>query len=506
MTRRHDKKSLRAIPEPVRRLPISIFALLAAPRLLRFMYPQVWIEDDQLLQTVLATSRGLHPYVQFSLAQMPLLEWIGAAYVMVAGPSLHAMEVLNAVAIYATSVLIVLIGRRVVGQPAAIAGAMLFACSSLVFRYHLWAREFFVSALILGAAYTVLNERLAWRLRVGLFAALSCAACAIKLTAIVSVAGLVLYIAIGQHRPARAVVAALATGIALGLFALFCYSRYGFEFVFQAFLFHFLKGTVNAGVGYVIDILDVIVPVFVLGLAALIVNRQWRRGAVLISCVLGPLTLFYEVLSPTAWGHNYLDPLPWIALVGGVGIVWLIGEWRRLSWKAGAGTALIVVSLIWIAPFNNENASRGSGYGFGFVERSEVAEVAAALGRATAPGDEVVAPSFIAFEANRIQRLRFPENYGVMREGERLYRSVGFREARETFGRRDFFDLINQTSAYWNNQFMASTAVGGGVNAVILDSTIQFLPLVDATDDALTQRGFAPTLRTTHYTLWVRSH
>jgi hypothetical protein len=53
---------------------------------------------------------------------------------------------------------------------------------------------------------------------------------------------------------------------------------------------------------------------------------------------------------------------------------------------------------------------------------------------------------------------------------------------------------------------MASTAVGGGVNAVILDSTIQFLPLVDATDDALTQRGFAPTLRTTHYTLWVRSH
>src|SRR4051812_802380 len=94
------------------RLAVWLLVALALPRIVRFAYPAAWIEDDQLLQAALATSRGLRPYADFSLAQMPLLEWVAGAYVRLVGPSLYAMELLNAVAIYSTSVLIVLVGRR----------------------------------------------------------------------------------------------------------------------------------------------------------------------------------------------------------------------------------------------------------------------------------------------------------------------------------------------------------------------------------------------------------
>lgn len=477
---------------------------LVIPRAFRFFYPAVWIEDDPLLETTLAVSRGLQPYTDFTLAQMPLLEWIGAAYVRVFGASLHAMEILNAVAIYGTSVLIALAGRRAVGASAAIAGAVLFASSSLVFRYHVWAREFFVTALVLAAAMVMLSGRLTARAEVTSVAALAATAAAIKLTAAVSVLGLLLFMAFGQHRPGRATAAALAAAAMFGAFALLCYLRYGYEFVFQSFLFHFLKGTVDVGLGYAATILDVLAPLSIAGAAVLLLSRSAREAAV-VWWPLGALILFYGVVSPTAWGHNYLELLPWIAMLAGAGLMWLIRESRALSWKAPVAAAAIAAGL-WVAPFNGENASRGSVYGLGFLPRREVRELADRLRAATRPAEEVVAPSFIAFEAQRLQRMRFPENYGVIREGEQRVLRDGFFDARATFGRRNFFDLINETSAYWNDQFIAATAPGGAVNAVILDSPIQFLPLVNATDDALTQSGFHAEMRTAHYTLWLRAH
>jgi hypothetical protein len=134
-----------------------------------------------------------------------------------------------------------------------------------------------------------------------------------------------------------------------------------------------------------------------------------------------------------------------------------------------------------------------------------VDELASALHRATTPDEEVVAPSFIAFQANRIQLMRFPENYGVIRAGEQAYLTHGFWAAREQFGQRNFFDLINETTAYWNDQFIHATEAGGPVNAVILDSPIQLLSLVDASSDALIARGFRASLRTEHFTLWLRT-
>jgi 4-amino-4-deoxy-L-arabinose transferase-like glycosyltransferase len=480
---------------------------LAVPRIVRILYPQVWPEDDLYLESALAVTRGLRPYLDFSHPQMPLLEWAGAAYIQVAGASHAAMEALNAAAIYATSVLIFFLGRRAVGSQGATAGAILFSCSSLVFRYHVWAREFFVTALVLAAALVVLEDTMRARRQVGWTAALLAAACGIKLTTAVPAAAIVLFIALVQRRPLRAAAAALATGaLALGLFA-FCYWRYGFEFVFQGFIFHFVKGADGAGAGpaYPATILDVLVPLFLLGVARLAATRPADRALVMVLALLVPSYLFYSLLSPTAWGHNYLEPLPCIAIVAGAGAVWLLEAYRGSWLKLGGGLALVAASLIWIAPLSGENSSRGSVYGFGFIPREELAQLAAALRAATGPEDEVIAPSFIAFEANRIQRVRYPENYGVMRRAEAQYLARGLRATRGDFGRRSFFDLINETSADWNDQIITGVAIGGPINAVILDSPIQLLPLVNASSAALLDRGFRPVLTTQHYTFWLRS-
>ena len=248
---------------------------LAIPRVVRMLYPYVWVEDDLLLQSVLATAKGLRPYVDFSHAQMPLFEWAAGLYVSAVGASIRRMEVVNALAIYGTSVLIVVLGRRAVGPRAAIAAGLLFACSSLVFRYHVWAREFFVTMLVLGAAIVAEDDRSSsWRAVVSM-AALLAAACAIKLTAGVAAAGLIAFIALGQRRPWRAITVAAIVGAALGIFIGFCYWLYGFDFIFQALMFHFLKGrSTGSGLIYAASILDVLVPLFVIGAAALAVTRS----------------------------------------------------------------------------------------------------------------------------------------------------------------------------------------------------------------------------------------
>ena len=203
----------------------------------------------------------------------------------------------------------------------------------------MWAREFFVTALVLAAALVVLEETISARRQVGWTAALLAAACGIKLTAAIPAAAIVFFIALVQRRPLRAAAAALATGaLALSLFA-FCYWRYGFEFVFQGFIFHFVKGADGAGAGptYPATILDVLVPLFVLGVARLAATRPADRALAMVLALLVPSYLFYSFVSPTAWGHNYLEPLPCIAIVAGAGAAWLLDAYRTSWLKLGGG-------------------------------------------------------------------------------------------------------------------------------------------------------------------------
>jgi hypothetical protein len=487
-------------------IAIWIVVALAIPRLVRILYPAVWVEDDLLLESSFAVSKGLRPYLDFAHAQMPLLEWAGGLYIRVAGASHVAMEFLNAVAIYTTSLLVFLVGRRALGSRAATAASLLYACHSLVFRYHVWAREFFVSALVLGAMVVLLGDKRAWPTKILSAAALVCAACAIKLTAGIAAAAICVSLALVMRAPARAAGFAIAMAGGLGAFVAFCYWRYGEPFIFQAFLFHFLKGSDPAGAGpsYILSLLDVLGPLVVLGSWDVARRRDWNPALGLAAAILLSYLLFFAILSPTAWGHNYLEAWPFICLLAGAGITWLVESWHTSWLRVGAGAAVTVACLLWLTPLDNESTLRGSVYGFGFIPRRELSDLAAAIREATDADEEVIAPSFIAFEANRLQAIRYPENYGVMKAGDDLRRAIGFGAARERVGTKSFFDLINETSDIWNNEVIRAIAPGGRVHAMIPDSTIQLLPLVDASPAALSERGFHLALQTQHFTLWVR--
>ncbi len=491
------------------RIGAWLIVVLLIPRIARMLYPEVWIEDDFYLESAWLVSVGMRPYIDFVQPHMPLLEWIAAGYLKLFGASYLSIELLNEAAIFATSVLTYALARRVAGRPAAIAASILYAYSSLVFRYHAYERESFIAPLIVLGALVTLDDTMPALRQAALLAAIFFVACAIKLTAVIPFAVMLVFVAVAYRRIAGAVASGAIFAVALAAFSAVLYRLYGDEFIFQTFVFHFLKGRDTAGdiASYPSLILDVLVPLFVLGCWRIFAERILSRGVILVLAIAAAEYAFYGVLSPTAWGHNYLEPLPFIAIVAAFGAMALVQASRNASqhWQLLAGgSALIATSLIWIAPLVNENWLHGAVYGYGFVPRAEISQLADALRAASKPGDDVIAPSFVCFEAGRRELIRYPETYGVYREGKAEYERDGFFAARWRLGDADFFQLISDTRHFWTDQ-MRDAIASGKVSAVIDDSPIQMFPLVLVPEDFLSSNGFRPTLTTDHFTLWSRT-
>jgi hypothetical protein len=53
---------------------MALLLALAAPRLLRLAFPQIWIEDDWYINGAWMMSRGFLPYRDFPLPHLPALE------------------------------------------------------------------------------------------------------------------------------------------------------------------------------------------------------------------------------------------------------------------------------------------------------------------------------------------------------------------------------------------------------------------------------------------------
>ncbi len=489
--------------------------MLLIPRIVRMLYPEVWVEDDFYLESARLVSVGMRPYLDFVHPHMPLLEWIAGCYLKLFGASYLSIEILNEAAIFAASILTYSLARKAAGRRAAVAGSILYAYSSLVFRYHVYERESFIAPLILLGAIVALDDTTTEIGQAAMLAAIFAAACAIKLTAVIPFAVMLAFIAVARRRIAGAIVSGAIFALALGAFSALLYRLYGGEFIFQTFVFHFMKGReldVSTAL-FPQTVLDVLGPLFVLGCWRLVADRVFSRSVVLVVALVAAEYAFYGVLSPTAWGHNYLEAIPFIAIVAGIGVTGLVraienliaGEAHPRPWKPVAGgAALIAIFLIWITPIVNENWVRGSVYGFGFVPRAEISELAGALRAASKPDEDVIAPAFICFEAGRRELIRYPETYGVYREAKAEYDRDGFFAARRRLGAADFFGLIWDTGHFWSEQ-MRDAIAGGKIPAVISDSPVQLSPLVLIPEDFMLSNGLRPVLTTEHFTLWSRA-
>jgi Dolichyl-phosphate-mannose-protein mannosyltransferase len=486
-----------------------LIVILLIPRVARLLYPEIWVEDDFYLESAWLVSVGMRPYLDFVQPHMPLLEWIAAGYLKLFGASYLSIEILNEAAIFATSILTFSLARRIAGSPAAIAASILYAYSSIVFRYHVYERESFVAPLLILGAIVTLDETMPAMRQAVWLALIFVVACAIKLTAVILFPVMLVFIAVAYRRISGALLSGIMFALALAAFSAILYRLYSTEFIFQTFVFHFLKGR-DLGLDTALFprmILDILVPLFVLGCWQIFANRIFNRGVILVLAIVAAEYTFYGVLSPTAWAHNYLEAIPFIAIVAALGAIAPVGaiEARpQRSQSISGGAALILISLIWIAPVINDNWLHGAVYGFGFVPRAEISQIADALRAASKPGDDVIAPSFICFEANRRELIRYPETYGVYLEAKAEYARDGFFAARRRMGTADFFQLITDTRHFWTDQ-MRTAIASGKVQAVISDSEIQLLPLVLVPEDFLSSNGFRPSLVTAHFTLWTRT-
>jgi hypothetical protein len=515
MSRRSD---LRAAP-PADGVAGWLLLVLALPRLLRLFYPAIWVEDDFYLESAYLVRAGMRPYLDFVHPHMPVLEFVVSLWLRIFGASCFSIEVLNETILYLVSVLTYKLAIRVGSRFAAISAAVLYGFSSLTFRYHVFERESFSALLVLPAALSALDENLTparQRIRQTVFFVLDCS---VKLTGFVSAAAVLGYLVLVRRRWLDAGLSAI--GIVAGICALtaFFYWRYGSEFLFQTFVFHFMKGRDSTGqlALYPARILDIIAPLLLIGVLRVFIERRWNPATILVLAVVALNYLFFGFLSPTAWGHNYLDVLPFLAVVAGIGSETLLGSIRgafksqngsRALLTTVGGSLVVIFSLLTITPLVNENWLRGSIYGFGFVPRAELAELSHALRETTGPEEVVIAPAFICFEANRRELITYPETYGVYREARAEFARQGFFAARSQLGAEDFFDLIGRTAHYWADQ-MQDAVANGSVDAVIADSPLQLLPivrppLVAVSPDFLIAHDFRPELQTEHFILWKR--
>jgi hypothetical protein len=497
-------------------LGAMLLIILAIPRVVRLFYPAIWVEDDFYLEAAWLVTVGLRPYLDFVHPHFPLLEYVSAGYLKIFGASHFSIEILNEAAIYATSLLTFKLAARVATRRAALSAAILYATSSLVFRYHVYERECFVAPLVLAAAILALDDgggissyqRIAW------MALALIGACLIKLTAFIPVAVIVAFMAIVQRRWRHAITLAIAIGGATILATGFCYAIYGREFLFQTFLFHFMKGRSDllSVMAYPLAILDIQLPLFMIGCIAVRHEVRNSSAMMLVLAIVAAEYFFYGIFSPTSWGHNFLEPLAFITIIGGAGVDWMIVQFQSKSLLPLAGGAVfILISLLWIAPLKNENWMQDSVYGFGFISRDEVAQIGGALNTTTRRDEDVLAPAFICFQANRRELIRFPETYGVWREAELEYERNGFAAARAHLGSRNFFQLIGQTAHFWREPIIKSIQ-DGKLNAIIPDSPVQLLPLVLPPvllpadfPQVLVDNGFRPGSQTDDFVLWKRN-
>jgi hypothetical protein len=494
-----------------------LVVVLLIPRLVRMLYPEVWIEDDFYLESAWLVSVGMRPYLDFVHPHLPLLEWIAGAYLKLFGTSLIRIEILNEAAIFAASVLTYKLAAQVAGRPSAIAASILYGYSSLVFRYHLYERECFIAPLLLLAAIVTLDDTMLALRQAVILALIFFVAAAIKLTAVISFAVMLAFIAIAYRRILSAVLSGVIFVVVLGAFSAFLYWLYGREFALQTFVFHFLKGRDTERkvllALYPRMILDIISPLFVLGCWRIFAGRIFNRGVTLVLAIVCAEYLFFGVISPTAWGHNYLEALPFIAIIAGIGGAQMADAVRELvtaevpdksAWRRMlGGPALIAIFLFWLTPLKNENWLHGSVYGFGFVPRGEISQLADALRAASKPGDEVIAPSFICFEAERKELIRYPETYGVYREAKAELERDGFFAARRRLGEADFYRLIADTRHFWTDE-IRDAIVSRKVPAVISDSPVQLSPFVFVAGDFLAANGYRVVVTTEHFEVWVR--
>jgi len=433
--------------------------VIAAPRLARILYPELVIEDDFYLQNAFLLSTGERPYLDFTLNHFPLLEYAFAALVRLLGPSIELAEYVTQACVAVNTLAVLILGSRLCGRRAGLAAAALYGCSALVFKYHLFEREFFTSTCMLTGLYFWLFVRRT-PVRLTATACLFALAALFKLTSAVFFA-VILLRACMQKRYREC---ALMLGVFACLLAgstLLCAALYGKEFIFQVYVFHFMKGYRSLPGRMQCFVENTDFSIFC-GLLGFFFYRARGNAAQwgLIRLLMLACPVFFIVFSSTAWPHNLLEMLAFASLLGGAYIRMLPGSLAaavqrparavRPSGRFFACAAAAVFVFALARPWNIEGAHKRMGnlYGFGSVPRREVGEAVRFIAGHTGARDVICCPvPLIAFASGRKKVINYWESAGVEAWVRQRIEQAGLWRAFRQTKKIRFVDLIADVSS-----------------------------------------------------------
>jgi Dolichyl-phosphate-mannose-protein mannosyltransferase len=445
----------------------------------------------------------MQPYIAFPLPHFPLLETLIALMYSVLPVGITVVEVMSQFVVLLSAILLYAIGARLYDSYAGMAAAGIYSLSYLIFRFHVFEREIYVSFVILILTLVILMRK-----SFGVRELLACSlllllALLMKLTAVGYLPAVCTYL-LFMRTDRRIVLGLFIFTIVLFVSATAIgYVLYGRDFLIQVFLFRIAHGKLP-WFGKLILLLRVLTVNIVLAIPGLFLikfrTRQWTL--VLLHLVFAS---FVIALNPTFWPHNGIELLPWLSLLGGVFIseigkyaIRLVRRQEKLvTWKA-------IGLLLFLLGFGGLLQASFGDWGFGFRSREELQTMADRVRMRTPPDEPIMVPNMIALLAERIEFIRYPEVLGSIIEQTRSVNQRGFLNSLILLPRnRSFSQNVTASSRNWTPyvlQAIKSKKLKAFINSAPADKGVASLILPEK---FLNANGYIIDFKTEHYTLWI---
>ena len=447
---------------------------LIAPRVLRLLWPRMFVLDPAYLDAAARVAGGERPFRDFVQPQTPLVEWVTGGLERVLGTtSYRVSEILTALIALAASILLWRLASRRLGATAGALAALIFAWNPLLMLLHVVCREVWVTAAALGCCLVSAPLAIAGIAALGFF---------VKPTFAVFAGALLL------ARPRAGVWACLGCLVAFGA----CLLLFGRPFWVQTFLYAALKGrtmSLPRQALQVVLILPALIPAALLGV---------RRDR-LFAAWLGAEIVFYVFVSKTLWEHNLIELLAPAAACAAAGLVALRTPAARVAVGACAAALFIAGPLL-----------QGSKAWTGLAgsPRAELRAAASQLKQAAPPGTLVLAPLEIAAEANRRTPIHYPELEGLVRMADRASAEGHFGALVAQSRAIPYVAMHELGRNEWRSEIDRDIAEGRVRAAVIdptqFDSPLRTLQTFGLSTDDLVRRGFHVIAQIERYTVLAR--
>ncbi|MEO0216517.1 MAG: glycosyltransferase family 39 protein, partial [candidate division WOR-3 bacterium] len=126
-----DERNGKSISVHKKNVLIFVVLIAVLPRLLRIFYPYAWFEDSIYLYHAFAFKSGLKPFLQTICVHPPTIEYLLAVLYNLFGVSYRIAEILTAVIISVSTILLFDIARRIFDKYIAIFVISVYSLSSL---------------------------------------------------------------------------------------------------------------------------------------------------------------------------------------------------------------------------------------------------------------------------------------------------------------------------------------------------------------------------------------